>query len=205
MELILASTSTYRRDLLARLAIPFTAVAPGVDEAAVQRAGLAPRGLAEALARAKARAVAAAHPGAVVIGSDQLAAVDGEILGKPGAPEAAEAQLLRLQGRAHELITAVAVCHPGGLLEHTDVTRLVMRPLSREEIRRYVDADRPLDCAGSYKLEAHGITLFSAIESRDHSAVTGLPLIAVTTLLRELGFALPRAAAQPSRPALSGS
>ena len=116
---------------------------------------------------------------------------DGRILGKPGSVDEAEAQLASLSGRTHELITAMAVAHGGGIIEHTDVTTLVMRGVSPEEIRRYVAADRPLDCAGSYKLESLGIALFESISSADQTAIVGLPLIALTTILRDLGFAVP--------------
>lgn len=191
MDLILASTSPYRRALLERLGVPFRAEAPAVDEDAYKARIPSPVALAEALARAKAEAVARSHTGAVVIGSDQLVALDGQILGKSGSTEAAESQLAAMAGRTHDLVTAMTVIHPGGIAAHTDVTRLTMRSLAPEAIRRYVAADRPLDCAGSYKLEARGIALFERIESQDHSAITGLPLIALTTILRSLGFALP--------------
>jgi septum formation protein len=190
-DLILASTSPYRRALLERLGVPFRCVAPPVDEEALKDPSLPPRGLAALLARAKAESVAAAEHGAVVVGSDQLVAVEGEILGKPLSAGRAVEQLLRLAGRRHELITAVAVVHPGGLVEHIDVTALWMRPLTRDEVARYVEADRPIDCAGSYKLEARGVALFERIESADHTAITGLPLIALTSALRGLGFAIP--------------
>ncbi len=191
MDLILASTSPYRRELLARLGVPFTAVAPEVDEDAYKLPGLDPRALAEILARAKASEVASRFPHAVVIGSDQVASLDGSTLGKPHTVENAVAQLSSMSGRSHQLITAIAVVHPGGRTDFTDVTTLVMRALSEEAIRRYVEADKPLDCAGSYKLEALGIALFERIASEDHTAIVGLPLMAVTTALRGLGFAIP--------------
>ena len=191
MELVLASTSPYRRALLERIGLPFQAVAPAVDEIGLQGAGLPPVELARELARAKARAGAAACPGAVVIGSDQVCALDDEVLSKPGSAERAVDQLLRLQGRAHELLTAVCVCHPGGEEEFLDRTVLHMRALDRAALSRYVDADQPLDCAGAYKLEAGGIALFEQIESDDHSAVTGLPLMTLIAVLTRLGLAIP--------------
>jgi septum formation protein len=191
MDLVLASTSPYRRALLERLGVPFRCLAPAVDEADFKRLGLGPRALAERLAAAKSDSLAAACPESTLIGCDQLAAVDGRILGKPGDDAAAIEQLALLAGRAHELITALAVRHRGHLRTHTDVTVMHMRPLRRDEIARYVAADRPADCAGGYKLEARGIALFERIESADHSAITGLPLIALTTILRDLGFAIP--------------
>ena len=193
MDLILASTSPYRRALLERLGVPFRCIAPPVDEQALkeQFSDVSPRELAERLAMAKASAVAAIGPEAVVIGADQLVSLDGSVLGKPGTAERAVAQLGAMSGRSHELITAMVVLHEGRAYAHTDVTRLSLRPLTPEEIFRYVAADRPLDCAGSYKLESRGITLFERIDSDDHSAIIGVPLIALTTILRTIGFAIP--------------
>ncbi len=164
-----------------------TSVRRGLDGQGRQ---VAPR-LAEALAEAKAASIEVLEPGAVVVGCDQLAALDGRILGKPGTLEKAAAQLEALAGRTHELITALVVLHAGQVLRHTDVTRLHMRPLTRLEIERYLAHDRPIDCAGSYKLEQRGIVLFENIESADHSAITGLPLIRLTSMLRGLGFPVP--------------
>lgn len=190
-DLVLASTSTYRRALLERLGVPFRAVAPLVDEEALKDPALSPVALAARLARAKAESLADVERDSVVIGSDQLVAFEGRIFGKPGDAVGATEQLLTMAGRTHELVTAVAVWHRGRTIEHTDVTTLWMRPLSREEVERYVAADRPFNCAGGYKLEERGITLFERIESADHTAITGLPLIAVTTILRGLGVAIP--------------
>jgi septum formation protein len=191
--LILASTSRYRHALLSRLAVAFTAEAPECDEDALKivHADATPQQLAERLALAKAVSLRTRFPAAIIIGSDQLAELDGDILGKPGTRAAALAQLERLNGRQHRLITAVAISTPERVLTHTDVTQLHMRALSLAQLERYVDADQPLDCAGSYKLEAAGISLFARIDSADHSAITGLPLLAVTRMLAELGFTLP--------------
>lgn len=195
MDLVLASTSRYRRELLARLGIPFRCLAPQVDEEAFKTHGAAPRQVAERLAQEKALRVAAREPGATVIGGDQIVALGtaeaGSILGKPGSREAAARQLAALTGKSHELVTAIAIAHEGRLLTHIDVAVLEMRSLDEAAIDRYLDADEPYDCAGAYKLEARGITLFSRIASADHSAITGLPLIALTTMLRELGFSIP--------------
>ncbi len=190
-DLVLASTSPYRRALLERLGLPFAAIAPACDEEALKRPDLTPRGLAEFLALAKADSLAASHPRAAIIGGDQVATIDGRILGKPGSAAKAVEQLALLAGRTHELITAIVVRHQGRTHAHTDVTRLMMRPLDRAQIERYVAADRPLDCAGSYKLECRGVALFERIESDDHSAIVGLPLIALTRILAGLGFAIP--------------
>ncbi|WP_435017748.1 Maf family protein [Tundrisphaera sp. TA3] len=193
MELILASTSPYRRAQVGRLGLPFRCVAPPVDEEALKRewGSIHPRELAERLAAAKATSVAEMEPEAVVIGGDQLVAFDGRVLGKPGTIEGAEAQLAAMSGRAHQLITALAVGRGGTVHAHTDVTELTLRRLTEEEIRRYVEADRPLDCAGSYKIEGRGIALFESIRSDDQTAIIGVPLMALTTILRQLGFAVP--------------
>src|SRR5439155_6382792 len=161
--LILASTSPYRRSLLARLGVPFRCLAPGVDEGAIKAVGLAPRDLAERLARAKAGALCEAEPQATLIGSDQVLAFEGRAFGKPGSIPRAVETLAALAGKSHELITAVAVWHEGQVHAHTDVAVLHMRALGPEEIGRYVEADRPLDCAGGYKLEERGIALFDRI------------------------------------------
>jgi septum formation protein len=190
--LVLASTSAYRRELLERLGVPFTAVAPSCDEDALKDPALAPAALAVHLAREKARSLAASWPDAHILGADQLVDLEGEVLGKPGSREGALAQLTRLAGRSHRLVTAFALARPdGSLAEHLDVHTLHMRALSPAELERYVAADRPLDCAGSYKIEARGIALFERIEGADFTAITGLPLIALTTQLRAHGFAVP--------------
>jgi septum formation protein len=187
-DLILASTSPYRRQLLLRLGVAFECEAPGVDERAAAAGEPDPARRARLLARAKAEAVAARHPHAVVIGSDQVAEVDGAILGKPGTIAAAVDQLLLLQGREHRLITAVALATPDALVEFADIARLRMRRLDRAALERYVEADQPLDCCGSYKIEARGIGLFESVETADRTAITGLPLLRLTAELVRLGF-----------------
>ncbi|MBA3697839.1 MAG: septum formation protein Maf [Planctomycetes bacterium] len=193
--LILASTSRYRRALMERLGLPFTALAPACDEDALKDSRLAPQALAEFLAEAKATSIAQQQPDAVVIGSDQLAAVEvagaWTILGKPGTAAKAVDQLALLSGRTHVLITAMVVARGTERWRHTDVTRLTMRRLDRAVLERYVAADQPLDCAGAYKLECRGITLFDTIDSQDASAITGLPLLALTRILAGLGYAIP--------------
>lgn len=193
MRLVLASTSAYRRELLGRLGVAFETAAPDVDEGAWKGRGLAPRDVARQLARAKAEAVArVVGDGATVIGSDQVCALGSETFGKPGTAERAGEQLARLAGRTHELLTAVCVVGPlHGVWEHTDVARLSMRALDAVSIARYVAADRPLDCAGSYKLEALGIALFEKIECADHTAIVGLPLVVLTLELVRRGWVLP--------------
>ncbi len=193
--LILASTSRYRRALLERLGVPFNTVSPACDEEALKDPRLAPQALAEHLAEAKAASIANQQPQAVVIGSDQLAAIeiDGAwtILGKPHTAERAVEQLVLMSGRTHVLITAMVVARGAERWRHTDLTRLTMRRLDRAALERYVAADQPLDCAGAYKLECRGIALFAAIESADASAITGLPLLALTRILADCGYAIP--------------
>lgn len=191
-DLILASTSRYRRTLLERLGLPFRCEAPRCDEEALKDPRLAPQALAEFLAEAKATSVAVACPGAIVIGSDQLVSFDNRILGKPGTTAAATDQLAALAGHTHVLITAMTVIAADGTIHrHTDVTQLTMRQLDRAALERYVARDQPLDCAGAYKLEAAGIALFTRIESADHTAITGLPLLALTRILAKCGLTLP--------------
>lgn len=191
MPLILASTSRYRRMLLDRLGIPYTAIAPACDEESLKDPALPPQALAEQLAEAKATSLVNAYPDAVIIGSDQICALGDEILHKPGTPERAVEHLLRLAGREHRLITAMVVAHGQRRWRHTDVTTLRMRPLDRAAVTRYVAADHPVDCAGAYKLEQRGIALFERIDSADHDAIVGLPLLALCGILREAGFTLP--------------
>jgi len=187
-SLILASTSAYRRALLERLAVPFRAEAPGVDE---QRGtDEAPVDLAIRLAQEKARAVAARHPGAVVIGSDQVATTpDGRILGKPGTVERAVEQLMAASGRAVQFLTAVAVVRSDGEVEtYTDCTTAVFRTLDEDEVRRYVLLDRPLDCAGSFRSEALGAVLLERVDNQDPTALIGLPLVWLAGALRRAGI-----------------
>ncbi len=191
VKLILASTSRYRHALMARLGVPFEAVGSGVDET---NPGLGPDALALYLAEAKARAVPA-EPAALVIGSDQVVDLDGDVLGKPGSVEAAVDQLARLSGRSHRLITAVAVVDSERRCETAvDVHTLTMRQLPRETLRRYVEHDMPLDCCGAYRLEGRGIALFETIEAdpvtADDTAIIGLPLMKLLAVLRRFGFDL---------------
>ena len=190
-DLVLASTSVYRRALLDRLGVPFRWRAPLCDEESLKCAESDPRALAEALAHAKAASLASVEPDTTIIGCDQVASFQGQIFGKPGSIAHAVEQLSAMAGQTHELITALAVVEGDRIFRHTNVTRLQMRRLSLGAIERYVAADQPIDCAGAYKLESRGIVLFEKIESDDHTAVTGLPLIALVMILRELGYEVP--------------
>ena len=189
-RLILASTSRYRRELLQRLRLPFDVAAPETDESALP--GEPPQALARRLAAAKATAIASQIPGAWVIGSDQVAELDGTALGKPGTREAAVSQLASMSGREVVFRTAVSVVRGDGRAFHAeDATIVRFRGLDDAEIGRYVDAEQPFDCAGSFKSEGLGIVLFDAIVSQDPTALIGLPLIATADLLRRAGYALP--------------
>jgi septum formation protein len=189
--LILASTSPYRRELLARLRLPFTVVRPEVDEAPL--ALEAPRARAERLALAKALAVSALHPGSVVIGADQVAACEGRILDKPGNSGAARGQLQAQSGRSVQFHSAVAVVHAERAHTDcfTDLTTVVFRTLGVAEIDAYVAADQPFDCAGSLRSEALGLSLCERIDSQDPTGLIGLPLIRLAASLRERGYAVP--------------
>jgi septum formation protein len=188
--LVLGSTSRYRRELLQRLNIPFDVAAPDVDETPL--AGETPLALAQRLALAKAHAVAAQFPGAVVIGSDQVADLHGEPLGKPGTHARAVAQLRRMRGHTVVFQTAVAVvCHATGFVQQ-DVAQVsvVFRDLSDDEIENYLLAEQPYDCAGSAKSEGLGIALLERIDNDDPTALIGLPLIRTARMIRAAGVRL---------------
>lgn len=189
--LVLGSTSRYRRELLERFRLPFECAAPDVDE--TPHAGEAPGTLALRLALAKAQAVAAQFPNAVVIGSDQVADLNGQPLGKPLVHDKAVRQLRAMSGQTVQFHTAVAVvCQASGFVQSdTAVVRTVFRALNDAEIERYLRAEEPYDCAGSAKSEGLGITLLDAIESDDPTALIGLPLIRTARLLRAAGVVLP--------------
>ncbi len=184
--LILASSSKYKRRLLARLPTEFGVRTPGIDES--RHAGESPAQMARRLAVEKARVIHEQESDALVLGSDQVAAKDDRIFGKPGSQDRAVEQLQKLQGATHQLITAVALADPdGGVETATAVYEMVMRRLTTDEIRAYVDEDRPVDCAGAYKIEAAGIRLFEATKGDDPTAIEGLPLTKVWGLLLDAG------------------
>ena len=195
MNLILASTSPYRRRLLERLRLPFTCIDPAVEESL--RDGESPQKRALRLATEKASEVAATLEGeAIVIGSDQVACLDDQILHKPGTPEAAVQQLRASSGQTVHFWTAVSVwtSPKEAATQRVVPCEVKIRVLSSDEISRYVALDQPLDCAGSFKWESLGITLFEAMRTDDPTALEGLPLIALSELLREIGVSLPLAA-----------
>ena len=186
--LILGSSSRYRQELLARLRLPFEVLSPAVDETPLP--GEPPAALALRLALAKARAVAALRPDAVVIGSDQVADLDGEAIGKPGTHERAVAQLRRMSGRRVVFQTAVAVLRPATGYERVLLApvRVLFRQLGADEIEHYLRLEQPYDCAGSAKCETLGIALLASIDSDDPTALVGLPLIRTAELLRGAGI-----------------
>ncbi|MDI9234199.1 Maf family nucleotide pyrophosphatase [Limnohabitans lacus] len=187
---VLGSTSRYRRELMERLRIPFSVAAPDVDE--TPAAGESPRDLALRLALAKAKAVAAKHPDAVVIGSDQVADLAGQPLGKPGEHARAVRQLRQMRGQTVVFQTALAVVCLATGFEAVDLAavRVVFRDLSDDEIEAYLQAEKPYDCAGSAKSEGLGIALLESIDNDDPTALIGLPLIRTARLLRQAGVKL---------------
>jgi septum formation protein len=187
--LILASGSRYRAELLGRLQIAFQALPSQVDE--TPQPGENPRELTQRLAVAKARALAQAHPQAWILGSDQSASAQGRILGKPGTLERAREQLRLLSGQTVEFLTAVALVQGTRLLQALDVTTVRFRRLDEATIERYLAAEPALDCAGSFKCEGLGISLFEEMRSSDPTGLVGLPLIRTAALLREAGFRIP--------------
>lgn len=191
LRLVLASTSAYRRQLLDRLGIPFTVAASNVDESPLP--GESAVDLVHRLARSKADAVAQRSPRSLIVGSDQLALCGRDVLGKPGSGERAIAQLKSLSGQRVVFNTAVHVINSdtGANEGHVDVTTVHFRTLSDDEIKRYVARDKPYDCAGGFKVEALGVSLFTRVESQDPTGLVGLPLIWLTGALRRHGFTLP--------------
>ena len=189
--LVLASTSRYRAALLQRLGLPFLTYSPRVDESA--RPGETPDKTAVRLAEAKARAAASAHPDALIVGSDQVAACGVEAIGKPGGHEAAVAQLRRLSGRTVVFHTGLALLDSATGACHSECIDVVStyRALNESEIEAYLRCEQPYDCAGSVKSEGLGIALFDSIASDDPTALIGLPLIRLSALLRAAGVSVP--------------
>lgn len=189
-HLILASTSPYRKAQLSQLGLPFTTQKPICDEDAEKKAWKSNiEDLALHLAIKKAQSLAS--PECTVIGGDQMVLFQGEILGKPGTKEKAIDQLSRLQGQTHSLITAISIAYKNQILNHVDVTQMHMKKLNSEQIQRYIGLDQPFDCAGSCKIEKHGIALFENIETKDFTSIQGLPLLALSKILGSIGYRIP--------------
>lgn len=188
MQLILASTSHYRRELLTRFGLPFACVAPAVDESA--HSDELPAALCARLSEAKASAVAARHPQALVIGSDQVAERAGILIGKPGSRESSRQQLAAASGNSVRFHTGICMLHADSAqhLHHIDVTEVRFRVLNAAMIENYLDREQALDCAGGFKCEGLGVALFDAIRTDDPTALIGLPLIALRRMLGAFGI-----------------
>lgn len=189
--ILLASSSPYRRDLLDRFLAEFEAVSPDVDESNAE--GLEPPELARRLARSKAESVSANSRNALVIGADQLAVLDGQVLGKPGSHQKAVEQLLAASGKSVKFLTAVCMLDPvtRKRYEHTDETIVHFREFDRRLAEAYLRLDEPYDCAGSFKIEGAGFLLFKSVKTDDPTALVGLPMIWISDRLLELGYLLP--------------
>ncbi|MEY2342459.1 nucleoside triphosphate pyrophosphatase [Acidithiobacillus sp. IBUN Pt1247-S3] len=190
MQLILASSSPYRRELLARLGLPFTWQSPAIDE--TRKANEEPEALVKRLAYEKAYAVWHEHQQTWVIGADQLVRCGNVLLGKSGSREKAFTQLQAMQGKTVELLNGLCLLAPKGMAQVELVSyHVVLRSLSEAEIRRYIDKEQPFDCAGSLRAEGLGICLIERMEGEDPNAIIGLPLIRLSAMLRTAGFSLP--------------
>ncbi|MFO7762285.1 MAG: nucleoside triphosphate pyrophosphatase [Wenzhouxiangellaceae bacterium] len=187
--LILASSSPYRAEMLERLGLAFARVTSGIDETAAPDES--PEALAQRLALEKARHVARQRPEALIIGADQVAVLNGRVLGKPGSRERAIAQIRDMSGNAVEYLSAIALVGPGQQRVDVVSTRLQYRRLTHAEIERYVDRDQPLDCAGAMRSEGLGISLLESLSSDDPTALIGMPLIRIARWLRENGYQIP--------------
>jgi septum formation protein len=187
MDIILASTSPYRKRLLERLGVAFHCLPPDIDESPLH--GEPPQAMARRLAQAKAQAIADIHPKSLVIGSDQVASLDGGVMGKPGNHEAAAAQLRASSGREVKFYTGLAlVCSERQLQRtHVELFSAHFRSLTEQQINDYLQREQPFDCAGSFKVEGLGIALFTGLQGNDPSSLEGLPLIALVALLEEAG------------------
>lgn len=190
-DLILASKSPYRKELLERLGLSFRCVDPQYDEAPLKKLISNPEKLTQELSIGKAQAVLKLNQNSVIIGSDQVCHIEGEILGKTGSYEKSILQLEKLSGKKHELITSYAIMNNEKTIIKTNITQLFMRKLTTYQIKNYLSADNPIDCAGSYKLELKGISLMEKIITEDYTAIIGLPLISLANELTHFEFPVP--------------
>ena len=187
--MVLASGSVYRKELLQKLGVPFTCASPDINEdklkKIMQQQGLAPEEIAQTLSFEKGQQIFRKQAAlALVIAGDQLVAFENQLLGKPETPDVALKQLAQLNGKTHRLITAVTIFRPDSVpIKYTHISHLKMKSLSSRELENYIALDKPIDCAGSYKIEKHGITLFESIECDDFSAIQGLPLLWLSNYL----------------------
>ncbi len=190
-KIVLASTSVYRQQQLKILGLPFESKNPLIDEdfEKSKNPTLSPSELALQLAYLKASSVA--REDQITIGGDQLIQLNNEILGKAGSREKAILQLQKMQGQTHELITALTVLNGFHREDILNLTKIKIKPLKRTQIESYVDLDSPWDCSGSYRMEAHGIQIVESIESTDHTAIQGIPLLGLAKILESFGFFIP--------------
>ena len=189
MKLILASQSPYRQKQLQSLGLPFGSHSPAINEEEWKNRNLESVELASVLAQEKALSLKARFPEDALLGGDQVVLLDGKILGKPASKERAQEQLAQMSGRTHQLLTAIYLHTPEKAFQHLDVTEITFRALSSQQIDRYVEIDQPLDCAGSYKIEAAGPRLIESVNTKDPTAIVGLPLLTLMSWLYELGLA----------------
>jgi len=189
-RIILASGSKYRKELLERLGIDFECISPDIDEDKLKKTIKDPIELSKELSRLKAQEIFKDNQDALVIGSDQVCFYEGQILGKSGSIEKSYQILSTLSGNEHILATAYTIMHKEHILTNVNTTKLKMKKFDGEFIKKYLSLDNPIDCAGSYKLELYGIALFSKIETTDHTAIIGLPLIELSLDLEKLGISL---------------
>ncbi|MCT4641255.1 MAG: Maf family protein [Bacteriovoracaceae bacterium] len=189
-RLILASSSKYRKELLDKLGIEYDAISPNIDEDFYKKTIHDPKELSTILAKQKAKAIFKQYPTATIIGSDQVCHFNGKILSKTKSVKKSIEVLKGLSGNTHELITSFCLIQGDKEILHTNITQLKMKVLTQSQIEKYVKEDNPIDCAGSYKLEQRGICLFDSIECCDHTAIIGLPIIALSKDLSQLGFDL---------------
>ncbi len=189
--IVLASSSSYRRELLARLQLPFTCHSPDIDE--TPQANESAQALVQRLALSKARALAQHYPQHIIIGSDQVAVLDGKIIGKPLHAEGATQQLSATSGRSLVFLTGLAVIDTRTQIEQVDLVPFTVhfRTLNAAQIQRYIAAEQPFDCAGSFKSEGLGVSLFQATEGSDATSLVGLPLIRLCDMLNACGIAVP--------------
>ncbi|UXL39754.1 Maf family nucleotide pyrophosphatase [Pseudomonas fragi] len=191
LPLLLASSSVYRRDLLARLRLPFSCSSPDIDES--HRPGESAIELVKRLSLEKARALSASHPNHLIIGSDQVAVFDGQIIGKPHTHDKARQQLMNASGNSVSFLTGLCLLNSHTGLHQTDCISFTvhMRTLSTEQIERYLLAEQPYDCAGSFKAEGLGVSLFQRTEGDDATSLVGLPLIRLVSMLLAEGVDIP--------------
>lgn len=189
-EIVLASSSPYKKELFERLDIPFTSCSPVFCEENFKKKGMLPGELALFLAEKKAESLIKNFPNALIIGCDQIAVIGDEILSKPGTHKQAISQLLALQGKTHHLLTAISIINGNNQEQFIEKTALKMRSLTRSQIESYLKTDKPYNCAGSYMLEKKGITLFNSINTEDYTSIIGLPLMKISTILINQGIKL---------------